>query len=84
MALRNFVSKMLLPNMDQDIGRAMKSSISTMKLDMSPPTVYAYPNAGIRHGAFQTSGMKQAAAGSNKITYSVKTESIFADRPSWH
>lgn len=85
MALRNFVSKLLLPNMENDIGRAMKSSISTMKLDMSPPLVYAFPNAGIRQGAFQTSGLKHAANSTkDKITYSVKTESLFADRPSWH
>ena len=84
MALRQMISKLAMPALEQDLTRAMSSELSgaaNMVDCMLAPQVFAYA-APRTTGAFQQSAQTQAPV--SKVEISIKKEGLFQDAPAWH
>ena len=80
MALRNLISKALLPNLERDLNSAIASQLSSvpdMVDSMLAPSAYAYIGSTKPSGAFQTTGLRKAAV---KVHYPIHPEGLFKDK----
>jgi hypothetical protein len=86
MALRKILSKAILPNLGQDLGRSLTAELkccANMVDNMLAPQVYAFKNNQFhRLGAFRTGERLHAPV--MKVNIPVKQEGLFKDMPSWH
>lgn len=88
MALRNFLSRALLPNFERDLSRTLTAemeSASTMVDSMLAPSVFGYKTASAA-GAFQTTHLRSAPVVGRvvKVHYDAGRRGMFQDRESWH
>ena len=81
MALRNLISKVVFPNFERQLHGSIAAQVNTvpsMVDNMLAPQAFAYTGASAaKNGAFQTSGLREAPAGSSKVYLSVKSEGLF-------
>ena len=85
MALRQAISKFLLPNLEQDLQRSVRTELATvahMTDTMLAPHVYAYESASTsQQGAFHGTGSRMAPAEQQqmfvKVEYATPGRGLF-------
>lgn len=87
MALRQLLTKAVLPTFEQDLSRSLSSSLATqahMVDNLLAPNVYAFAggNQTQRTGAFRTGERLHAPV--HKVEIPIKKQGLFHDIPSWH
>ena len=90
MALRQIISKTLLPNFERELGGSIAAQVATVPAmvdNMLAPQAFAYEHrahtAGVNSGAFQTTGLRQAPA-AVKVYLPIKSEGMFSEQPVSH
>ena len=83
MALRQIISKALLPNFERYLSRSLSSQIKTageMVDNLMAPQAYAYQKTTVAgSGAFGSTTARQA-----KVSYKAPQNGLFQDQEMWH